>query len=670
MGRARRAAVQSRPRTAEAGDGQPLNGLAEHLIASHLATEGAGPRLDSGEGRIAGISVDHVLVDGPEGVLAMRAFESTGIGRVATELALVCAERNALCGFENAWEQRDLERAALRCGAVFSRSGHGLGMHVYCARLASPGRVVLGTQATVTAAGALGALALAASEVEVAAVLAGASHQLAVPGVFGVALVGRPAAWLSGQDVVLELMRRLARGRAAGKVLEVVAPGARGMAASERLTLARQARELGALTVLIPSDDETRRFLRSQGREADWKTMSGDPEATYEDIVELDLAALEPLVARGDDGDVVPVSEIKGGALGGVTIGPWAGVADLARIARRLRGHVVHAGVDMRVVVGGRQIFETAARMGVLSELRRAGVRILHETDAGTSIPRPGQAATIAFGVQPAEVRGVRAFEIAGPDVCVASAIAGVVADPRALEGGASTLSPALEGTDDEAFVLDDALLIRSTSPAVREPTTGLGAGYVPLGAPIRGPLRGAVLLKTGDRVTVDQVLPWGAKVRPWHADVRGLAEYAFAGLDPAFAARAVGDGTGFVVSGVAFGTGARRSQAAMVVTQLGIRAVLARSFAPSFRKQLVLHGVLPLRFATLGDYDHVCQGDELEIPDLPEGLEPHKPLVVRNLTRGTQYTVRHELASRELVTVRAGGLLRALVPAAGGAAA
>jgi aconitate hydratase len=170
--------------------------------------------------------------------------------------------------------------------------------------------------------------------------------------------------------------------------------------------------------------------------------------------------------------------------------------------------------------------------------------------------------------------------------------------------------------------------------------------------------------------VTVDQILPWGAKVRPWHADVRGLAEYAFAGLDTAFAARAIRDQGGFVVAGVAFGTGGCRSQAAIVMTQLGIRAVLARSFAPSFRKQLVLHGLLPLRFATPGDYDHVRQRDELEIPDLPEGLEPHKPLVVRNLTRGTQYTVRHELAARELVTVRAGGLLRARVPAVGGATA
>ncbi|HEY3215507.1 MAG TPA: aconitase family protein [Candidatus Eisenbacteria bacterium] len=632
-------------------------GLTHHLIESHRVAFG-GP-LDgagAGDGALA-LRIDHALVDGPDGSLVLRAFEAAGGGRIAIELALVCGAPGALCGIESAQEQIYLERTSRRCRATFSRSGNGIGSHVYCSRFAAPGRTALGIESGIAACGALGVLGFVASEVEVAAALAGLPYTMPRTEVLGVALVGRPSAWVGGQDVVLELKRRLGGRGAGGRVIEVLTSGARALTVSDRLSVARRAAELGARAVVFPSDEETRRFLKGQGREADWKALGSESDAECDQRLELDVATLEPLVARADGGDVMRAREIVGRPIRGVWIGRDADVEDLTRFVRRLRGRKVHPDVNLVVAVGSRQVWQTAARRGVLAELIAAGARVVHGDEDARQAMHPYQGVALGFGVGPgASEAGDPAMgwelDVAGPEVCAASAVAGVIMDPRVLDPGQGEIVT----EPDESQVLDDGLLIRPvTDPPSEGPSAAPG---IPLGRPIEGPLRGTVLLKAPDHLRIEQILPWGPRTWRSRARIPVLSHFTFAGLDAGFVARATSEGGGWVVAGAGFGAGPGRPQAALVLAQLGVRAVLACSLAPPFRRQFLLLGGLALRFAAREDYDHVASGDELEIPDLADGLEVQKPLVVRNLTQGTQYTVRHELSTREIAVARAGGLL------------
>jgi aconitate hydratase len=612
------------------------------------------------------LRIDHALIDGPDGSLVLRAFEATGGGRIAIELALVCGAPGVLCGIESAQEQIYLERASRRCRATLSRSGNGTGAHVYCARFAAPGRIALGIEPGILACGALGMLGFVASEVEVAAALTGLPYAMARPKVLGVALVGRPSAWVGGQDVVLELRRKLGGRGAGGRVIEVLTSGARALTVSDRLSVARRAAELKARALVFPSDEETRRFLKGQGREADWKALGSDSDAECDERLEIDVGTLEPLVARADGGDVMRAREIVGRAIRCVLIGRDADVEDLTRFVRRLRGRKVHPGVSLVVAVGSRQVWQTAARRGVLAELSAAGARVVHGDESARQAMYPYQGVALGFGAgapEPDDPASGWHLDVAGPEVCAASAVAGVIMDPRVLD---PDLGEPIVTDRDETQVLDDGLLIR---PTADPPSEGSSAAGIPVGRPIDGPLRGPVLLKAPDHVRIEQILPWGPRTWPSRSRIPHLGQFAFAGLDAGFAARATREKGGFVVAGAGFGAGPERPQASLVLAQVGVRAVLACSFAPAFRRQFVLLGGLALRFAAREDYDDMAAGDELEMPDVADGLEVQKPLVVRNLTQGTQYTVRHELSAREIVVARAGGLLRVAATLRGAAA-
>jgi aconitate hydratase len=625
--------------------------LTAALVESHRAQGKRGGSRVGPSSRIA-LQPDHVVLEGEAGALALQLFATTGRERSACELTLVAGEDGSLRRVAASAELAALERAAILSGAVFSRVGNGPAHQVYAARFGAPGRLVVGTDRRIAAAGALGALALCANPIEAAAVLAGLPLELPWPEVAVVGLAGTPPAWVTGEDVMLELLRRSRLGPAGGHVLEfrLREPGALPHAA--RAAVAGRADELGALAALFPSDEATRAFFQSQGREPDWKPLGGDAEDSPPAALELDFSDLEPLILR--DREVLRLRELNDAPVGTVWLGPEAPLADLERFRMIVQGPGMVAGLECVVTPGSRQVRETAARDGLLAALTRAGARIRSPGDAA---PRPGTDGRLALacGVPAAAAR--QGWRLAGACTCAASAASGRVADPRAAPAAAGVAAT------DRALVVNDGLLLRPPpeGEARRERARSLASPPA-----IQGPLRGRVLLELGDHVGAARILPWGARARPLALRIDALAAFAFAGLEGGFASRARSEGGGFLVAGRGLGAGERREQAALVLVALGVRGVLARSFAAEFRRQLRQHGVLALRFGTDRDAETVGAGDELEIPDLPEGLEPGKPLVVRNLTRGSSCTTYHDLDEDGAREVRAGGTLAALRSARG----
>jgi homoaconitase/3-isopropylmalate dehydratase large subunit/3-isopropylmalate dehydratase small subunit len=590
------------------------------------------------------------VVEGHAAGLALRLFATLGIERAQSDLALASAEADPLARAVGPEELAGIERAARRAGLAYSRPGNGPGHQVYLARFAAPGRLVFGTAPRLSACGALGALALRVGPTEAAAALAGAPIEMPCPATLRVRLFGRPPDWLSGHDLALELERRFAFEPPTGAILEfhVLESGALGF--EDRATLAAGAPEWGAASALFHSDEIARAFLKAQSRESDWKSLAADAELGSGESLDVDFSDCEPRVADPARGAVLKLRELGDAAVSAVWIGPEATRADLERLARALTGARVAEGVECLVTLGNRQLHETAAGAGWLAQLRASGVRIAANA-WGVPRPRSGAGMALACGAPGARRMG---WHETGVTACGAAAILGRVTDPRQRALGAVESRA-------ETYVVDDRLLERPTPEGTAPKDESREAEMPALSPGITGPLRGKILLKVGDHVRIDQILPWGARVRPIAHRIDALARYAFVGIDPDFAARARAEGDGWVLAGRELGGGERREEVALVAVALGLRGMMARSFDPSFRMLLRRHGLLGLRFGNAGDAAAFAPGDEIEIPDLPDGLEPGKPLVVRNLTQGAQYTLNHDLDDAGVREVRFGGLLAEL---------
>jgi aconitate hydratase len=614
------------------------------LLEAHRTERGRGGGRGAPSLRAA-LKAEHVVVEGHAAVLALRSFETLGIERHAVEMALAAADENPFIPTTVSGEQAVLERLARRRGMLVSRSGNGPAHQVYGSRLAGPTRLVFGTSPWLSACGALGALALQVSPIEAAAALAGASLELAWPEAFIVRLFGTPPSWMAGDDIALELERRLNALELRRRVLEFQLIESGALRFADRVAIATRASVLGAVSALFPSDEVARAYLRAQGREPDWKAFA-PPAADAESALDVDFSDVEPVVGMPHGRGVLRLRDLGDAPVSAVWVGPEATLADLDRIESVLRGSKLAEGVDAVATLGHRQLRESAARAGLLGTLRAAGVRV--EVPLAMPRPRPGPGLALACGAPGARAAG---WHETGPVACAVAAITAVVTDPRQRTIVADETSVA------DRFTVDDRLLERPASEA--PPLDGAREnGSWPKPIAITGPLRGAVLLKLGDHVGVDRILPWGARVRPVASDIERLAEHLFAVVDPGFGARARAENQGWIVAGREIGYGPRREEIGLAAVMLGVRGILARSFDPEFRRLLCQHGLLALRFGADLDADTIGLGDELEIPDLPEGLEQGKPLVVRNLTRGLQVAVHHDLEEAEVMAVRRGGLL------------
>ncbi len=630
--------------------------LVQKIIKAHLVSGEMVP------GSEIGIRIDQTLTQDATGTMAYLQFEAMGIPRVRTKRSVSYVDHNMLqTGFENADDHRFLQTIAAKYGIYFSRPGNGICHQVNLERFAVPGETLLGSDSHTPTGGGIGMLAIGAGGLDVAVAMGGGPFYLNMPKVLGVHLTGQLPPWVSAKDVILEILRRLTVKGGVGKVLEYYGPGVASLSVPERATITNMGAELGATTSIFPSDDVTRAFMKAQGREDEWEPLAADPDATYDEVLEIDLSQLVPLIAKPHSPDnVVPVTEVAGTPVQQVVIGSCtnSSFVDLMRVAQILKGKTVHSDVSVSLAPGSRQVLEMIARTGALADLVSAGVRIL-ESGCGPCIgmgqaPASGAVSVRTFNRNFEGRSGTADAKVylASAETAAACALTGKITDPRTLGEPVRVDLP-------ERFIIDDRMVI---PPAARPEEVEVirGPNIKPL--PTRGPLeteiKATVLLKVGDNITTDHIMPAGAKILPLRSNIPAMAEYVFSRVDPDFPARAKERGGGFVVGGENYGQGSSREHAALAPMYLGVRAVIAKSFARIHRANLINFGIMPLVFANPADYDAIDRDDELWISGLPEVLFRNEPFAVQNVTKKTSFLVRHNLTAREAQVLAAGGLL------------
>jgi aconitate hydratase len=633
--------------------------LTEQILLAHLVEGVLEP------GSEIGIRIDQTLTQDATGTMAFLQFEAIGLDRVRPELSVSYIDHNTLQnGFENADDHRFLQSAAAKFGVRFSRPGNGICHQVHLERFAVPGKTLLGSDSHTPTAGGVGAFALGAGGIDVAMAMGGSPFYLRVPRVVNVRLSGQLPPWVGAKDIILEVLRRITVRGGAGKVLEYGGDGVSSLSVPERATIANMGAETGATTSIFPSDHVTRAFLRSQDREDSWMEMAAEPASSYDEVLDMDLSTLAPLVAKPHLPDnVVKVSELEGLAVDQVVIGSCTNSSyeDLMRVAAILKGRTVHPQVSLVIAPGTRQVLRQLASNGALDDILGAGARVLESAcgpcvgvgqappSGGVSVRTTNRNFLGRSGTKDADVY------LVGPETAAITAINGVLSDPRGL-------GPMPEVRAPGAFQPDDSMILLP-APSGSEVTLIRGPNIkpCPVGVPVEGDIAGEVLLKVGDNVSTDEIMPAGSAVLPLRSNIPAISRYVFKPLDPTFAARADEAGGGFVVAGNTYGQGSSREHAALAPMYLGVRAVIAKSFARIHRDNLTNFGILPIVFLDPDDYDQIDQGDRLVLVGVLDALESGRPLTVRNLRSGVDAEARIDVTPRQGAVIKVGGLLRSV---------
>ncbi len=628
--------------------------LAEHLVSGQMIP-----------GEEISIRIDQTLTQDSTGTMAYLQFEAMGVDRVRTRRSVAYIDHNTLqTGFENADDHQYIQTVTRKHGIWCSKPGNGICHQVHLERYGIPGWTLLGSDSHTPTGGGIGMLAIGAGGLDVAVAMGGGAYYLTCPKVVNVHLTGRLPYGVAAKDIILEVLRRLTVKGGVGKVMEYTGPGVATLTVPERATIANMGAELGATTSVFPSDEVTRAFLKAQDREDDWQALSADADAVYDETIEIDLSALEPLVARPHMPDnVVTVAEAGPIKVDQVFIGSCTNSSyqDMMRVARILKGKRVHPDVSLVIGPGSRQVLTMLARNGALADMMAAGARIL-ETACGPCIgmgqsPRTG-AVSLRTNNRNFYARSGTAsagIYLVSCETAAISALTGVLTDPR-------TLDVDLEIPQPEHFEHNDNLVIPPVEPgheAEVEVVRGPNIHPFPLGKALAETVSGKVLLKMEDNITTDHIMPSNAKLLPYRSNIPYLSDYCLTPVDAAFPARAKAEKGGILVAGQNYGQGSSREHAALVPLYLGIRAVIAKSFARIHQANLINNGILPLTFANEADYADIDQMDELSLPNVRAAITAGEEcLTLRNETKGHDYAVLLPLTSRQRGMILAGGLL------------
>jgi aconitate hydratase len=640
--------------------------VAQKLIEAHLVDGELTP------GSEIGLRVDQTLTQDATGTMVMLELEALGLDRARTQVSVQYVDHNLLQADErNMADHLFLRSACQRFGLWYSKPGNGVSHPVHMQRFGVPGASLAGSDSHTCAAGSLGMLAVGVGGLEVAMAIAGQPLYLTMPRIWGVRLTGELPPWVSAKDVILEMLRRHGVDGGTGKFIEYHGPGLACLTAMDRHVIANMGAELGATTTVFPADEMVRAFLRAQGREQDFTQITADDGAAYDESDDIDLSRLEPLIARpSSPGNVVPVAEAAGAEVAQVVVGSSAnpGLRDFAMVAAIVAGRQAHPRVSFDINPTSRQVLVELTRMGAVTDLVAAGAR-LHQA---------GCLGCIGMGQAPAVGRNsLRTFPrnfpgrsgtaedsvwLCSPETAAAAALTGRITDPRDLPEllgigypalslpaqavqaatGASALEPPLPEEQSRAVEL------------VKAPSIGSLPGFDPLPETLELP----VAIKVGDDVSTDEILPAGARVLPYRSNIAKLAEFAFGQLDEDYPERAGKAGQHAIVGGVNYGQGSSREHAAIVPRYLGLRLVIARSYARIHWQNLVNFGVLPLEFTGSGDYEDIHQGDKLVIEGVRDALTGGAQITIRNTRTGQACQARHRLSARQVKIVLAGGLI------------
>ncbi|TRW45904.1 aconitate hydratase [Georgenia yuyongxinii] len=644
-----------------------MTSVAHQLIASHLVSGEMVP------GTEIGLRIDQTLTQDATGTLVMLELEAMGLDRARTDVSVQYVDHNLLQTDEkNADDHRFLRSACRRWGLWYSKPGNGVSHPTHMQRFGKPGATMVGSDSHTPAAGSLGMLAIGVGGLEVALAIAGNPLYLVMPEIWGVRLSGQLPEWVSAKDVILEMLRRHGVAGAKNRIIEYHGPGLAGLSAMDRHVIANMGAELGATTTVFPADDAVRAFLRAEGREDDFTEIRASDDAVYDAEDEIDLSTLEPLIARpSSPGNVVMVRAVAGEPIGQVVIGSSAnpGLRDFAVAAAMVAGRQTADGVSFDVNPTSRELLMDLTKMGATFELLGAGAR-LHQSGCMGCIGM-GQApatATSSLRTMPRNFPGRSgvaddAVWLCSPETAAASALTGVITDPRDWAEAEGVAYPALALP--ERATVNTAMLEAPLPPseAARvELIKGPNITALPELDALPAHLEAPVLLKVGDDISTDAISPAGARALPFRSNIPRMAEFVFDQLDPSYHERArAHEGPHVIVGGDNYGQGSSREHAAIAPRYLGLRVVIAKSFARIHWQNLANFGILALEFADPADYDRIEPGDVLTVEDLPEWLARTHEFDVRNVTRDRTFLVRHHLSPRQVEMVVAGGLIATL---------
>ena len=630
--------------------------IAQKIIASHLL------RGDMTPGSEIALRIDQTLTQDATGTMAYLEFETMGIDRVRTELSVAYVDHNTLqCGFENSDDHRYLQTVAAKYGVRFSRPGNGICHQVHLERFGKPGKTLIGSDSHTPTGGGLGMLAFGAGGLDVAVAMGGGAYYITMPKMFKVNLTGKLRPYVTAKDVSLELLRILSVKGGVGAIIEWGGEGVATLSVPERGTITNMGTELGATTSIFPSDEITRQFLAAQGREEDFVPLSSDPDAEYDRIIDIDLSTLKPMIACPHSPDnVVEVASLKDVKVDQVCIGSCtnSSLYDMLKVAAMLKGKTVDPSVSMSVSPGSRQVLTMLSDCGALSDILASGARVL-ECACGPCIgmgfsPNSGGVSLRTFNRNFLGRSGTRDGQVylVSPETAVASALTGYITDPTTLGEGVTVTMP-------QKFKVNDSAVLMPLPPEqakTAEVLRGPNIKEFPKSKPFADTLSAQLVLKVGDNITTDHIMPAGAKILPYRSNIPYLSKFCFEVCDPTFAERAKAAGDGIVIGGSNYGQGSSREHAALVPMYLGIRCVIAKSFARIHVANLINAGILPVTFSNPEDYDRLEQGAKLTISNIVKGMEEGK-LTVTDET-GFAFQVVCNLTDRQRAILLAGGLL------------
>lgn len=631
--------------------------LAQKIIRAHLLHGDMTP------GSEIALRIDQTLTQDATGTMAYLEFETMGIPRVKTELSVAYVDHNTLqSGFENADDHRYLQTVAKKHGVWFSRPGNGICHQVQLERFGKPGRTLIGSDSHTPTGGGIGMLAFGAGGMDVAVAMGGGAYYITMPKMFKVNLTGTLRPYVTAKDISLELLRILSVKGGVGAIIEWGGPGIAALSVPERATITNMGTELGATTSIFPSDDVTRAFLAAEGREADFTPLASDPDAQYDRVIDIDLNTLQPMIACPHSPDnVVPVATLAGTKVDQVCIGSCtnSSLLDMLKIAALLKGRTIAPGVSLSISPGSKQVLTMLADCGALTDILASGARLL-ECACGPCIgmgfsPNSGGVSLRTFNRNFLGRSGTKDAQVylVSPETAVAAALTGAITDPQVL-------GPMPAVTLPEHFRIDDSAVL-PPAPADEadavEVLRGPNIRPFPQSKPFSDALTAELVLKVGDNITTDHIMPAGSKILPYRSNIPKLAEFCFTVCDPTFPARAKAAGDGIIVGGSNYGQGSSREHAALVPMYLGIRCVVAKSFARIHVANLINAGILPLTFENPADYDALHQGAHLRIDGIRAGMAAGS-LTLTDTAAGKSYPVVCSLTERQQAILLAGGLL------------
>ena len=631
--------------------------IAEKIISSHLISGDMTP------GSEVALRIDQTLTQDATGTMAYLEFETMGIPQVKTELSVAYVDHNTLqCGFENPDDHRYLQTVAAKHGVHFSRPGNGICHQVHLERFGKPGKTLIGSDSHTPTGGGLGMLAFGAGGMDVAVAMGGGAYYITMPKMFKVNLTGKLNPFVTAKDVSLEILRILSVKGGVGAIIEWGGPGVANLSVPERATITNMGAELGATTSIFPSDEVTRTFLAAQGREDDYTPLASDDDAVYDKIIDIDLSALTPRIACPHSPDnVVCVDTLKNVKVDQVCIGSCtnSSLYDMLKVAAILKGKTIAPGVSLSISPGSRQVLTMLANCGALADILASGARLL-ECACGPCIgmgfsPNSGGVSLRTFNRNFLGRSGTKDGQVylVSPETAAASALTGYITDP-------TTLPPIPQIQLPEKFAIDDSSVLPPLDAETAKDAQVLRGPNIkefPKSKPFTDTLTASVVLKVGDNITTDHIMPAGAKILPYRSNIPHLSQFCFEVCDPQFPARAKAAGDGVIVGGSNYGQGSSREHAALVPMYLGIRCVIAKSFARIHVANLINAGILPVTFADPADYDDLKQDAKLVFTNIRQAMTDGK-MTVTDQTTGKVFEVICDLTQRQQQILLAGGLL------------